>query len=385
MDAYKYVKYKEKYLRLKLVDQIGGSLLENRIKKYYEFNTRLSYLSNTKLLKKISKNLQIGNYGNTSTFSLDGEKFFCKQIKMTNLEYQNMFDSGNLFDLPTYYNYAIGSAGINCFRELLAHIKTTNWVLSRQIENFPLMYHYRFMQTNNHVIENNKNNENNDMNEKISNEIKKWDSNAVGAYVKARSQTQYSIVIILEHIPYNLIEWLDDYPRTDLYLEQIIKIVNFLHQNNIIHFDAHLGNILTDGKIIYLTDFGTVYDAKFKINENEKNFYSMNSFYDYGMVISNIFQYMQKILQKNIDKISYLYQSNTIDSLFKYITVIYYNLDDIENKVDIDERYLNMLKKYRKIIMMHMGFIYELINDPRKAVIYPNKKIEQQLLKLKII
>ncbi len=42
-----------------------------------------------------------------------------------------------------YYHYGIGSAGFGVFRELVANIKITNWVLEGAITNFPLLYHYR--------------------------------------------------------------------------------------------------------------------------------------------------------------------------------------------------------------------------------------------------
>ena len=66
---------------------------------------------------------------------------------MTELEYKNKYNTSNLFNLPLYYNYGLGSYGINCWRELLMHIKTTNYVLSGQCINFPLLYHYRVIET----------------------------------------------------------------------------------------------------------------------------------------------------------------------------------------------------------------------------------------------
>ena len=56
-----------------------------------------------------------------------------------------MFSTKNLYDLPTYYQYGVGSAGFGVFRELVANIKTTNWVLQGAIANFPLLYHARII------------------------------------------------------------------------------------------------------------------------------------------------------------------------------------------------------------------------------------------------
>src|ERR1700728_2906151 len=120
-------------------------MLANRIKIYYDLNTLLSYLSDNDILQLLAKENKSEGYGINMVFELDNHKIFCKQIKMTDTEYQNQFDTNNLFKLPTYYNYGIRSAGFNCFRELLMHIKTSNWVLDGQIENFPLLYHYRII------------------------------------------------------------------------------------------------------------------------------------------------------------------------------------------------------------------------------------------------
>lgn len=72
-------------------------------------------------------------------------KVFVKRVPVTNIEFDNLFSTRNLYNLPTYCNYGFGSTGFGVFRELVTHIKTTNWVLSGAIATFPLMYHYRII------------------------------------------------------------------------------------------------------------------------------------------------------------------------------------------------------------------------------------------------
>src|SRR5438034_8767189 len=79
------------------------------------------------------------------TVEIGHSKVFVKRVPVTNIEYDNMFSTRNLYDLPTYYNYGVGSAGLGVFRELVTHIKTTNWVLEGAITTFPLTYHYRII------------------------------------------------------------------------------------------------------------------------------------------------------------------------------------------------------------------------------------------------
>ena len=53
--------------------------------------------------------------------------------------------TANLFELPIYYQYGIGSAGFNAWRELYTHIITTDWVIRNKCPNFPRMYHWRIL------------------------------------------------------------------------------------------------------------------------------------------------------------------------------------------------------------------------------------------------
>ena len=111
----------------------------DRKQKYYFLNTKLSYYSN-KEINNIKPIKEFKGWGKNAIIEIDNIKIFTKRVVITKLEYDNLFDTSNLFNLPTYYNYPIGSAGFNCFRELAMHVKTTNWVLEDKIENFPLMY-----------------------------------------------------------------------------------------------------------------------------------------------------------------------------------------------------------------------------------------------------
>jgi hypothetical protein len=84
-------------------------------------------------------------WGRNQTLNIGRSKVFVKRLPLTDLEYEHMFSTKNMYDLPTYYNYGVGSAGFGVFRELVANIKTTNWVLEGKIANFPLLYHYRII------------------------------------------------------------------------------------------------------------------------------------------------------------------------------------------------------------------------------------------------
>lgn len=371
----KYLKYKSKYLKLKM-DQVGGSLLEERKQIYYNLSTKLSYLSNDEILKKISAGSQTQGWGVNTILELDGNKIFCKQVRITDLEYQNMFDSSNLFRLPTYYNYGIKSAGINCFRELLMHIKTTNWLLNDEIENFPLLYHYRIMGIPNPESKFTKG--------QIEEIVNYWDSDKIGKYMEAKNDAHYYITLFIEYIPKEAFEWIDDsYEKNILYLDSMLKIINFLRKKNIIHFDAHLKNTLVNGQILYLSDFGLAYDKDFKISTREKDFYDNNTYYDYGKIIRALLKGFVDKFYQQIEKYEKKYIFDGKTERMKTFSIMFENMDEVAKELNIDENYIKLLRKHQRIITIFEKFTDDVIQN--KNTIFPNEEIKEELIKLKII
>ena len=85
--------------------------------------------------------------GTSATVEAGGVRVFVKQVPVTERELRpgNVRSTANLFDLPGFYQYGLGSAGFGPWRELAAHIMTTNWVLSDEHRAFALLYHWRLL------------------------------------------------------------------------------------------------------------------------------------------------------------------------------------------------------------------------------------------------
>ena len=62
--------------------------------------------------------------------------------------------------------------------------------------------------------------------------------------------------------------------------EQLEKTISFMHNHELIHFDAHFHNMLTDGKMIYFTDFGLSLSSKFKSTPDEVKFLKTHRHFD---------------------------------------------------------------------------------------------------------
>src|SRR5579859_506213 len=124
---------------------IQQNSIESRRKRYFRLSSQIAQMDNAQLRSLFDETEASTGWGRNHTVEIGKTKVFVKRVPVTDLEYHHAFSTRNLYDLPTYYNYGVGSAGFGVYRELVAHIKTTNWVLEGAIATFPLMYHYRLM------------------------------------------------------------------------------------------------------------------------------------------------------------------------------------------------------------------------------------------------
>lgn len=115
-----------------------------RLKQYNSVSTSLACLSNEQLKQNlaVAKPIYKDIGGKSALISIDETLVFVKKVPLTDFELlpQNVMSTANFFDLPMCYQYGIGSSGFGAWRELAAHIMTTNWVITDECVNFPIMY-----------------------------------------------------------------------------------------------------------------------------------------------------------------------------------------------------------------------------------------------------
>jgi hypothetical protein len=348
-----------------------------RKKKYFDLSTQIAKIDNEKLRFLLEKSESNHGWGLNQTVLIGKSKVFVKRIPVTDLEYINMFSTKNLYDLPTYYNYGVGSAGFGAFRELLTHIKTTNWVLSEQIKNFPLMYHYR-------IVPKSQNSEDFDF-QKHDDYVKYWnDSKNIGKYMLERANAQFELVLFLEHIPFTFASWISENPQKIPKMLGSLKLTtDFLRKNKIIHFDAHFYNIVTDGKQVYLTDFGLVLDKNFMLSKEEKMFFDQHVYYDYGEILANvgymIFEIYEKISSDNKKIIEEKYgikedKSNLLLNVIQDIEKIH-----TDNIFKLDKNYVSTFLKYCLIIKLMDEFYKNMRENHLKNTQLPFGKLRKLL------
>lgn len=359
--------------------------LELRRKKYFNLSSQIAQLDHAQLhslFDNSESNDSSTGWGMNQTIALDRSQVFVKRLPLTNLEYDNLFSTRNLYNLPTYINYGIGpvaSTGFGVFRELVTHIKTTNWVLEGAIATFPLMYHYRIIPFSGRRADVDR--------EHLKNYVEHWgNSENAGNYVVDRSKANYELVLFLEYIPHILETWLRENPhKLQQPLDELRRTIDFLRTKGIIHFDAHFRNILTDGEQIYLTDFGLVLDKSFALTKDEESFFEQHTFYDYGEVLRNFGHLIRSPYYScsENDKHRIMEKYGIKEGLKPYEVgaILLENIEQIhaDGDIKLDDFYVASIVKYRSIITLMQDFFADMWGNNQKNTKLPHAKLKLML------
>lgn len=362
---------------------MSKNTIDLRQKKYFKLSSQIAQLDNTQLcslFETSESNNSSASWGINNTIVLGQSKVFVKRVPITDTEYSHMFSTKNLYDLPTYCSYGFGSTGFGVFRELVTYIKTTNWVLEESIATFPLLYHYRIIPYFGQRMDVDRN--------RLQEYVEYWgNSENAGNYVLDRANANYELVLFLEYIPYVLEAWLRKNPdKLRKPLDDLRTTIAFLRAKEIIHFDAHFRNVLTDGNQIYLTDFGLALDKSFTLSQKEKIFFEQNTFYDYGEILRNLGHLIWWSYEacSESDKRRIIKEYGIRESLKPYElrAILLDNIEQIQSDglMTLDDFYVASIVKYRHIITLMQDFFSDMWKNKKKDSKLPHVQL-QQLLK----
>lgn len=357
---------------------MANKQIETRRKRYFKLSSQIVQLDNAQLhslFDDSDSSTSSSGWGINHTFVLGQSKVFAKRVPVTDIEYDNLFSTRNLYDLPTYCNYGFGSTGFGVFRELVTHIKTTNWVLEGAITTFPLMYHYRIIPFSGRRVDMDRS--------RYKSYVDYWGNSAnAGNYALDRENANYELVLFLEYIPHMLETWLEQNPnKLQGSLDEIRTTINFLRTKGIIHFDAHFRNILTDGDQTYLTDFGLVLDKSFALTKDEESFFEQNTFYDYGEVLRNLGHLIRPSYNScsENDKRRMMEKYGIKEGLEPYemYSILLDNIEQIhaDGIMKLDEFYVASIIKYRSIIVLMQDFFADMWGNNKKDTKLPHAKL----------
>src|SRR3954454_5272731 len=178
-----------------------------RLSAYATVNTALDRLGDRRLADAVAAApaLGSGNGGGAAELDVDGVRVFVKRVPLTDLELRpdNVRSTANLFELPLFYQYGIGSAGFGAWRELAAHLMANAWVLRGEYAGFPLLYHWR-------ILPDDPPEGFADAFGGVDGAVAHWEgSAAVRRRLEAIGGSSASLVLFLEHLPQTLAAWLD--------------------------------------------------------------------------------------------------------------------------------------------------------------------------------
>ncbi|MFE7562004.1 protein kinase family protein [Kitasatospora sp. NPDC057500] len=254
---------------------------QTRLAGYAAVATRLALLSDRRLGEVVASADPLGSGvgGTCAVLEVDGRRVFVKKVPLTELEArpENVRCTANLFGLPGFYQYGVGSAGFGAWRELAAHTMTTHWVLGGDHDGFPLMYHWRVLpgSTSEGFM---------DFLGGVDGAVAHWEgSPAVRGRLEAIGRAEQSLVLFLEHVPHTLGAWLHGHRDAAPYGwadEAVARGAAFMRSRGLVHFDAHFDNLLTDGRRVYFADFGLALSADFELSAEERRFLAHHRAYD---------------------------------------------------------------------------------------------------------
>lgn len=270
-----------------------------RLAAYGRVSTHLSLLSDRRLGEVVAAAdpLGAGIGGRSAELEVGGDRVFVKRVPLTDLEMrpENARSTANLFGLPVFYQYGVGSTGFGAWRELAAHAMTTGWVLGNEYEGFPLMYHWR-------VLPDSPPRGFADEFGGVDGAVAHWEgSSAVRERLEAIGRSSASLVLFLEHVPQTLGAWLGErrghapaggdgspYAWAE---EALVRGADFMSSRGLVHFDAHFGNVLTDGRSVYFADFGLALSSGFELSRGEAGFLADHRAYDRCYVASHLLRH----------------------------------------------------------------------------------------------
>ncbi|MEU6004258.1 protein kinase family protein [Streptomyces sp. NPDC047197] len=226
--------------------------------------------------------------GTSALLDVAGTPVFVKRVPLTDLERrpENVGSTANLFGLPLFCQYGIGSPGFGAWRELAVHTMTTDWVIAGDHEGFPLMHHWRVLPDSAPPRDSTLPAELADTERAVA----FWGGGSqVRSRIEGLQRSSASVALFLEYVPQNLHQWLGEQlgtggeaaERACAMVERDLETATaFMNARGLLHFDAHFENILTDGRRLYFADYGLAMSSRFALSPQEADFFDRHRTYD---------------------------------------------------------------------------------------------------------
>lgn len=349
-------------------ESIVNDAKQTRYSRYNYISQHLGKLNDESISALLEQGTPMhSGWGSSIKLDIDGIPIFVKKVPLNKVEGspENIRSTENLFDIPLYYQYGVGSGGFSVWRELSAHIMSTEWVLSGENKNLPLMYHWRII---------NSSDEKTPLDEdELKNYVKYWgDSSAIEERYRANHDASSFVVLFIEYIPDTLNTWLrQQLSEGDDSLDKAVEMVEsnlketvaFINAKGMLHFDAHFHNILTDGKQLYFSDFGLATSSQFALSKEELQFFQHHQNYDRCYVVTTLTSWI----------ISRVFGKDRFEEV----------LNDYANgktplvlPAELTPYLSSIVKRYARITLK-MNTFFKTLREENKQAPYPAGELEQ--------
>lgn len=314
--------------------------------------------------------LTSGIGGPTLAVEIDDDPVFVKYVPLTDLEQrpQHRASTADVFDLPAFCHYGIGSPGFGAWRELAMLDRATRAVLDGRTGMFPLTYHWRVLT---------------DVAVETPEELRDLDAAAafwdhspqVRARLQALADSTAVVAIFQEHVPHTLGTWLTGQTRLDdsaidtalrMAENQLRSGVAWMNSQGWLHFDAHFDNILTDGRNLYFTDFGLALADDFDLSPDEQDFAARHGSYDAAYVLAQLVGW----ILTHLAPAGTAHRGTVVEAAMNGVT-----------PPGLSPYAAGLLTRYAPVVRTVTPFYRDLQTRSRRAT-YPDQQVGQALLDL---
>ncbi|MEJ5999318.1 hypothetical protein [Paucibacter soli] len=259
----------------------------------------MARLGDAQLLQQLrqSKPLGDGIGGSGRLLVIDGYPVFAKLVPLSELETvpSHFRATSNLFELPPHLHYGVGSPGFGAWRELAANEQASAWVRGGRCASFALLHHWRVLPMRDAARA---------QADEIESAVAYWHGDAaLRARLQALATARASLVLFLEYVPQTLAEWLPQQAaagRLDdacaMVEGELLAAVRCMGEHEMLHFDAHFRNILTDGRQLYLADLGLASSQQFELSAAERAFLQRHRQHDRAYVATQLVNALIRLL-----------------------------------------------------------------------------------------
>jgi hypothetical protein len=240
--------------------------------------------------------LQAGIGGTAQLVDLAGVTIFVKRLPLTELESRpdHLGSTANLFDLPMGCHYGVGAPGFGAWRELAALRLTSGWVEAGRTTAFPQLHRWRRLPIRAWTAA-----LPDDLAD-VDTQVDYWHGAAgVRRRLEAMAGSSESLAVFLEYRPGGLDRWLTDQTAGEGRDRAIAAVerwlatdIGFMNRSGLIHFDAHFGNLLTDGRRLAIVDLGLASSPSFELSFEESAFVVANRTHDAAHTMTRLVDWL---------------------------------------------------------------------------------------------